>query len=136
MLYDLPKKQFSLADAKRIEQESWQTTNDLIAAFEEDTVFRMEEVEEKTKVTEEAPIVSTENAAGELCEALGKWLAFARAVLNNDVAMQRQEAERLGKMRDWIVDEINGIAADVIGDILIDGDGDEYTVIEDYRDML
>jgi hypothetical protein len=125
-----------LADAKRIEQESWQTTNDLIAAFEEDMVFSMEEVEEKTKVTEEAPIAPTENAVGELCEALGDWLAFARAVLNGDVAMQRQEAERLGKMRDWIVDEINGIAADVIGDILIDGDGDEYTVIEDYRDML
>lgn len=132
VLYELPKKQFSLEDAKRIEQESWQTTNDLVSAFEDEENVAIEApnfIEDEQPSAEDAPM-------DDLAVALGEWLIFARAVLNGDVEAQRSEAARVGKMRDWIVDQINGIAADVIGDILIDGDDDEYTVIEDYREML
>jgi len=131
VLYELPKKQFSLEDAKRIEEESWQTTNELVSAFEGEMAW----IEEEPKISEAEPTID-EADEGELCAALGEWLSFARAVLNCDMAAQRREAERVGKMRDWIVDQINEIAVDVIGDILIDGDGDEYTVMEDYREML
>ena len=130
-LYELPKKQFSLDDAKRIESESWQTTNELVSAFadEEENLF-----EAPVPPTPAEPIVTyaEPQGDGELCEALGEWLSFARAVLAGDVQAQEVECARHGKMRDWVIDEINRIAADVIGDILIEDD----TVIEDYRDML
>jgi hypothetical protein len=37
---------------------------------------------------------------------------------------------------DSIVDSINEIAADVIGDVLIEDGDDGYAVIEDYREYL
>ena len=135
VLYELPKKQFSLADAKRIEQESWQTTHDLVSAFEENAdIIAMEE---EHNDSHEAPLDDeNKEALLDLGVALGPWLSFARAVLAGDRDAQQREAAHHGKMCDWIVDEINAIASDVIGDILIDGDGEEYTVIEDYREML
>ena len=134
VLYELPKKQFSLENAKKIEEESWQTTNDLVSAFEDVTSGMWSIQAEEQSKDENPSIESAEDA--DLCVALGEYLAFARAVLHGDIEKQAAESARLGKMKDWIVDEINGITADVIGDILIDADGDEYTVIDDYRDML
>ena len=130
-LYELPKKQFSLADAKRIESESWETTNELVTAFadEEDNPFV---APMQFAPAEPVAVFEESQGDGELCEALGEWLLFARAVLAGDVPAQEDECTRHGKMRDWIIDEINRIAADVIGDILIEDDA----VIEDYRDML
>ena len=133
VLYDLPKKQFSLADAKKIEQESWQTTNELIAAFED------EEVAECVPLPQnDEPLVTEEVCVSEndFCTALGEFLPFARAVADGDGIKQSSEAERLGKMPDWMVDEINRIAVEIMGDILIEDDGSGYVVIDDYRDMI
>jgi hypothetical protein len=42
----------------------------------------------------------------------------------------------MGKMIDAVADEINGIAADVFGDVILEeGDGG-YAVIEDYKEQL
>ncbi len=133
-LYELPRKPFSLADAHKIEEESWNTTNDLIVAFEDD-MGEAESVPMAEQIPDLLQSVAKEEE-GELCAALGEWLPFARAVLNGDSVQQKAESLRLDKMADWIVDEINRIAADVMGDILIENDGDGYTVVEDYREML
>ncbi len=136
VLYELPKKQFSLEDAKRIESESWQTTNELVTAFAEDEEENIFVAPEEIILDEPPPATPKEQGDGELCQALGQWLGFARAVLAGDVAKQQAECTRYGKMSDWVVDEINRIAVDVIGDVLIDSDGNTYTVLEDYEDML
>jgi hypothetical protein len=39
----------------------------------------------------------------------------------------------MGKMMDAVVEEINTLASDVMGDILIEDEGNGYALIEDYR---
>ena len=41
-----------------------------------------------------------------------------------------------GKMLDAVADEINGIAADVFGDVILEEDGSAYAIIEDYKEEL
>lgn len=135
VLYDLPKKQFSLADAKKIERESWETTHELISAFEEVETSETVAITPLPAVEQIVDAKKTE-AENDICSALGDLLSFVRAVADGDVAQQAMEASILGKMPDWIVDEINRIAVEVMGDILIEDNGEGYTVIDDYRDMI
>ena len=67
---------------------------------------------------------------------LRSFLPFLRAVQASDFAMQRQIASELGGMPDAIADEINEIAVDCMGDILIENDGEGYVPISDYEDVL
>ena len=132
-LYELPRTEFSLSGAKRIEEESWETTKKLVEAFEADEMF--DESDDKFEVKETADEtkadVTEEN--GELATALGELYGFALAVFNEDTDAQRKEAARLSRMPDSIVDSINEICADLIGDILIEDDGDRKTIVDDYR---
>jgi hypothetical protein len=41
-----------------------------------------------------------------------------------------------GKMIDAVADEINGIAADVFGDVILEEDDGGYVIIDDYREQL
>lgn len=130
-LYELPSKPLSLSDASRIEEESWETTRSLVEAFEgeeytdEPVMPYVPEIDAKGAVA-----VSEEN---ELSVALGEYLEFAEAVLRGDIAAQRAFISKSGRMPDSIVDEINTISADSIGDILIEDDGGVYRIIEDYQ---
>ncbi|MBE6531142.1 MAG: hypothetical protein E7679_03500 [Ruminococcaceae bacterium] len=130
VLYDLPVKPLSLSHAERIEAESWETTKDLIEAFDGEEDIEAEQSEEifvydsaKTDAKEES----------ELIGALGKYADFAHAVFISDVNKQRELSAALGSMPDSIVDKINEISYDVIGDILIEHDGEKYVVIDDYK---
>ena len=141
-LYDLPKKSFSLADARKIEEASWETTNTLISAFEA--------VEEESVLSDTISPSAFENREGSLSvnvdldtgngtsltDVLGALLPFARAVRDQDESAQAQEIQRLGKMKDYLVDEINQISIDFMGDILIDQNDDGYFVPPDYMDYL
>ena len=133
-LYDLPKSTFSLSGAKKIEEESWETTRKLVEAFDgEDAAEQNEIIEEKT---EDGDAPSVVNGESELSAALGKLYPFALAVLKRDREAQKKEAARLCRMPDSIVDSINEISADIIGDMLIEDEGDGYSVVEDYREYL
>lgn len=136
-LYDLPVKPLSLSHAERIEEESWETTRDLIEAFDGDSprsetdtevkqsedIFVYDYLEEKSDTEEDTDLIS----------ALGRYADFARAVLREDIGKQKEIASSLGNMPESIVDKINEISYDFIGDILIEHDGDKYTVIDDYK---
>lgn len=133
VLYDLPKKEFSLSDAQKIEQESWETTHELLDAFEE---------RETTVSFSSEPFVADsilnekDETTEDFCSLLGEFLVFANAVLEKDQELQRKEAERLGKMPEAIVDEINEKAIEHFGDILIEDGEDGFDVIDCYRDIL
>ena len=133
VLYDAPKKEFSLNDAKRIEEDSWGTTNELVTAFdtelEEPIKAEIPQIKEEIEVREET-------ADNSLSEALGQFLAFALAVKSGDKSLQDSEAKALGKLKDSIVDEINDIAVEIIGDILIEDGDNGYEISEFYREML
>jgi len=134
VLYDLPKSAFSLSGAKRIEAESWETTKRLIEAFESEELVENTENTEEITQAEDTPVTS--NGESELSVALGNMYNFAVAILNRDTDAQNKEAARLCRLPDSIIDSINEIAANIIGDVLIEDDGEGYAVVEDYREYL
>ena len=122
-LYEIPKHEFSLDAAKRIEEDSWQTTERLIEAFEEDV--QEEPVEEESvtfQVTEESDLAS----------ALSEYIEFVRAARDGNFAAQRAFADARGLLVGSVADRINEIAADILGDILLEEDSLGYKIIEDY----
>ncbi len=144
-LYDLPDKKFSLADAMKIEKDSWGTTYDLVTAFEEEDDTSSEE-----NMTENVPVPETDGMAGTvteptavpdekettLPEALGDLLPAVLALLEENVTPLREEAARRGQFTDRLVDTVNDIAFAVIGDILIEEENGVYRILPDYADSL
>ena len=136
-LYDLPSKPMSFAAAAEIEALSWNTTQRLVEAFEEEAPQPLSEPDPIS-----AP-VQAEVSDGEgdpWRDAMTPYLAFLRAALDRDVAAQRSFAQSNGKLLDLLADEINDLSAEHMGDILLEEDGGAYAVIEDYielaRDLL
>ena len=120
-LYDAPKTAFSADNAEKIEMASWDTTKLLVETFEEEEK-EIAVVEEKTTVQD-----------SDLKTALGERFEYLLAVLEGDKKKQRE----ITQMPDAIVDEINEIAADILGDIIIEEDDDGgYRVIEEYREVI
>ncbi len=130
-LYDLPKHEFSLDEAKKIEADSWQTTERLIEAFEEDYP------EEPT--IEEEPVLSEETPSEEendLATALSEYIEFVRAARDGDFSSQRAFADARGLLAGSIADKINEIAADILGDILLEECSSGYKIIDDYAEDI
>jgi hypothetical protein len=67
--------------------------------------------------------------------AMTPYLAFLRAVLDADQSLQREEAQKMGKLPDLLADEINDLAAEHTGDILLEECDGGYAVIEDYTEQ-
>ncbi len=133
--YDLPARKVSLARAAEIEAASWQTTKRLVEAFETETTddgvsFKAED----PKTSAVAPVA--EQPQDGLAAALGELCALVRFFDVGDVAMVRAFAREKGRMTDALVDEINSVAADILGDIILEETGEGYAVIEDYREQL
>ncbi|MBO5416831.1 MAG: TerB N-terminal domain-containing protein [Clostridia bacterium] len=133
-LYELPTKPLSLSDASRIEEESWETTRSLVEAFDEEESDAEQDSVPSTEnsIAEETVAPASEEDDG-LLNALGELLPFVLAVYRGDGAAQRKFAQERGRMSDSIVDSINEISADTIGDILIEDDGGAYRIVEDYE---
>ena len=129
-LYDAPSVELSVKNAENIENASWRVTKMLVDAFEGEA----EAVEEVP-----APLPEEDkNIEGEsdVLGAFGEKLDFILAALSSDAKRQREIAESLGKMTDVLADEINDLAADVIGDIILEDAGGYYEIIEDYREIF
>ena len=141
-MYDVPRTALDIHLAAQIEASSWNTTERLISAFGEES--EPLEILCEQPAPEEQPhdgiSVSCEpNVAEETDDLNGKlseYRAFINFALQNDVAGQRAYAREHGEMLDSIADRINEIAADVIGDILLEEDENGgYRVLEDYTDL-
>lgn len=133
-LYDAPTTEFSAENADRIEKASWDTTKILVEAFEEEAQEMKYCPEEKKveTVLEKAP--ENEN---DLASALGEKYDFLIAALEGDRVKQTQVAKRLLSMPDAIADEINEIAAELLGDIILEEDDDGgYRVIDEYKEVI
>lgn len=125
-LYDPPKKEFSLSDAKKIESDSWETTKKLVEAFEEDDQDEIVQ-EEVSKPSE---------ASSDRTDVFGEYIEFLVAVKRKSFSEQKLIAEKMGKMIDNISDEINEKAIEVYGDVLLEDNGDGYAVIPEYEGSL
>ncbi len=125
-LYEPTSHGLSFESAAKIEELSWETTGRLIDAFED--------VEEPMEI--EAPLPEAEPEEPEsLFDSLGEEeKKFIIAALDGDVSAQSAIAAKSGSLPDIIADRINTLAADLMGDILLEDIGGGYAVIEDYEE--
>ena len=123
-LYDPLSSGLSLESAAKIEEMSWETTEKLVEAFEEEQIPEpAPEPVTETDCEEEASLWTMLNE---------NEIAFIRAAIDEDFARQTAIASQIGSLSDIIADKINTIAADTMGDILLEDVGGGYTVLEDY----
>ena len=148
-LYDLPTAPLDLSRSAQIEQASWETTKKLIEAFE-DTDFVGTGVPDGPRpesptptsvgAIHESPAVfdtsERANPDSPLQDALAPYLPFITAVAAEDVQAQMAFCRAMGKMADAVADEVNGIAVDVFGDVILEDADRGYAIIEDYREQL
>ena len=139
-LYDLPVKKLDLSNAAKIELESWATTNELISAFSEGEELLAVQPAKEAKVENE-PIAVLDVSAeysedGSIVAALSEYLSELRALKSGNISPLRGLCVRLGKPIEAVVDEINEISVDIIGDILVEETENGYGIIEDYADHI
>ena len=147
-LYDLPQTTLDPARAAQIEARSWDTTERLIAAFDDvgsdstpippDPVLEVHQ-SDMSMVSRQEPIVAMPAETDENCSlktALSEFVDFINCALCGDIKGQRDFARARGEMTDSIADRINEIAADAIGDILLEEDDNGgYRVLEEYLEL-
>ena len=157
--YDLPVTTISPERAAEIEAQSWATTKRLVEAFiPEDGAQKAEQEkpytqpQDKVEVpvselaqNEEKALNGTEKSdvltpcaeeGGASSSSFAPFGALLQAILAGDRAKQREVARARGAMVDALVDEINTVAGDIIGDILILEGGTGYEIVEDYLELL
>ena len=145
-LYDLPKRELSLSNAAEIERVSWDTTERLVEAFTEAEI-ETDLPADRPPLTEEiAPIKRIPESPArdeerslepeDPSHAFAIYLPFLRAVSKLDGVGQRNAARELGLPAEVVADRINALAADLLGDILLEESDSGFAVIEDYREDL
>ena len=132
-LYEAPKSEFSLDAAKKIEESSWQTTKLLVEAFEEEVSAEIFATAEKEKSVFQNEDVSAEES---LLSALVPYMDFVKAALDGDGSKQAKISAERGRLPDSLADEINEVAANTFGDIILEKNGDIYNIIEDYTEVF
>ena len=132
VLYDVPVKPLSLSDALLIEESSWDTTNELISTFEDERT----DIEMTESYAAETNEVTEKNSGNEsIKDAFGELYEIILAIKSGNT--QRLSELTMGKMMDAIVDRINEISADVIGDILVEeNENGDWCLIDCYLDMI
>jgi hypothetical protein len=141
-MYDVPRTALDIHLAAQIEASSWNTTERLIAAFTEESEPIAEPSvppeREEEPLDEILPpcVPNVEEENDDLNVKLSEYREFINCALRNDAAGQRAYAKEQGEMMDSIADRINEIAADVIGDILLEEDENGgYRILADYAEL-
>jgi len=132
-LYDLPRTELSLSHAASIERASWETTERLVEAFEEDSDSVATEAEAPPTPI---PAAFVPQGDAESSDEWQKYRDYLLAALSDDVGAQREAARKTGLPEEVLTDEINTLAADLLGDILLEENENGFAVIEDYRDTV
>ncbi len=139
-LYDLPKRTFSKELATEIEQDSWSTTERLVEAFEEDAKEDVQIQQRAADAVRMQEAQAQEDAVAAVGDAflaqMQRFLPFLSAVYRRDVRGQRKCAEALHLSAELAADAINELAAEQMGDILLEEAENGFAVIEDYMDTV
>lgn len=143
-LYDAPRAVLSPEAAERIERDSWQTTERLIEAFEEDT-----SPDDTDEPTAASPLTMPPSAPSPLLDstanmpdtagihaAFGEYMELLRLVNDGDIAGQYEFAKKNGQMLDSVFDNINDISMDIFGDVILIESGDGISIVDEYREEL
>lgn len=138
-LYDVPKSELSLEKALEIEKKSWETTKILVEAFEEE--FQTEpqvgiEPVVVQPVVQEPVHAENSTLYESLCTSLGDNAEFLNLCIIEDFGTQRSFARGIGLSADELAEQINSLALDMLGDILLEDAGDGYIILEDYKNLF
>lgn len=131
-LYDLPSSPLNLSHASEIERASWETTQRLVEAFE---------AEKPDKTPQDAPappVFPTPPEPEQPPVPESPWeryRPFLTAVRDGDRTAIRSSAAALGALPDAVADEINELAAEELGDVLLE-ETDGWCVIDAYLPQL
>ncbi len=125
--YDLPNTELSITGAAEIERASWETTQRLVEAFEEPEPPIPSMPQISKSVPESAPNTD---------DPLAPYRRFLRAALDGEWEAQVHFAQQAGKPIEVVADDINALAADLFGDILLEETENGFAVIEDYRELI
>ena len=122
--YDAPTTGIDFALSRKIEEESWENTARLT-----------EEVEEiAAPVPEVIPApIPAEEPAEELSPAMRELIT---ALLEGESLTEWCRRQRARQDPQSLADALNELAADRIGDIVLESDGENWTLIEDYREDI
>lgn len=146
-LYDLPLSTLSVEKATMIERASWETTFKLTEAFSDadDTCKQKEltaitgtgaitQIPEPLKdISRDGGFISDEC---DLKASFGKLYTFISLCKNSDVSAQREFAKGENMTLCELADIVNERACDILGDIIIEENGNGYSVISDYSDLI
>jgi hypothetical protein len=147
-LYDVPKAEISPENAMLIERESWNTTKMLVEAFYDDAETNVDNY--TTQMLKSAPIVTNNlttvaspqttdeisDTYSQFISKMGNLADFILLCLKKDATSQRKLAHSHNLGTDELADRINEVALDIVGDIILEDDGQAYTVIADYISLF
>ncbi len=141
-LYEVPKSEISPERARMIEQESWETTKKLTEAFAPEVeVEPIAPVISEPKAKEDpvpeisepaAPSSNPDSLYSQLYERLGEVAGFVNLCKGASLLEQRKFASLRGTTADELADNINESAVELFGDIILEDNGEGYTIIKDY----
>ncbi len=134
-LYDVPKRELSLTSAKEIESRSWETTRKLTEAFSDEPAIPNIPTAEPVELT----VLSKTPSASETATDDSKWGEHYKFLLickSGNATDEREYARAKSMSLDELADTLNELSVEIIGDIILDFDGEKYTVIEDYLDLI
>ena len=120
--YDAPTVGIDFALSRRIEAESWENTARLTG-----------EVEEVTPTVEEMPAPAQEAAEGDIPPVMSDLLT---ALLGGESLTDWCRKQPTRQNPQSLADALNEMASDRLGDIILEPDGDSWTLIEDYREDI
>ena len=134
VLYDLPQNKLDLKKAMEIENSSWETTAELIDAF--DKADDGEQEARDVFVVDVSMDHSCDQTEGSLADSLGNYLVGVMALAQGNNKVLRDIAHSTGKSLDNVIDSINEIAVECIGDILIEDNDGIPCIIDDYVELI
>ena len=122
-LYSAPKGHLSLSGADEIERASWSTTMRLVEYGEDSPVMEEPALHPRTDLAPEKEDIAEGEFSGEDIELLR--LAYSYTYGGGAGILDHAAAER-----------INEHSLDLIGDVVLEYDGEFYRIIEDYKEDI
>ena len=127
-LYEPIKTELSLSDAKDIEERSWVTTELLTDGIEE---YEDEPVASIAPPPQVEKDIKEEVTEGDLM--IEKALDF---LINNDKQGFIALSKEMGVLPDALCEAVNDRLYDTLGDIAVEQNGGEYSIVVDYMEEI
>lgn len=151
-LYDSKSEPFSIEAAKNIEQRSWDVTQKLVEAFEEDAEVEenLAEIPPTSSDSTSLPDYSTSlsydatqlvnesepDEASNFYKAISQYSELFELIKSEKYSEQINYIKSNKLIFEAVADEINEVAAEIFGDILLEEADIGYKIIDDYKDMI